>query len=316
MKTLIQSPFADCQAQLKRKKMKAEYRGESFEFERVYYECEETKETFTTSDQSEINSNQVFNQYRERHGIPYPDELKSFRNKYGISAQNMSRILGLGINQYSKYENGEVPSLSSGKMLSLVISSPEVFANFVEDEELKNRILSTSHQEATAKNLIFSGYKRGIYNGFAVQSVEKLKNVISFFVGAMGETYQTKMNKLLFYADFDCYRETGQSITGLSYKALPYGIVPSHFEKIYALTDGIECIPDDMGGVKITSDSKANMELFSEKEKESLNKVCAKFKDYSCREISKTNHEESVWKKYNGSNQYINFTEAFSLSTI
>ena len=33
----------------------------------------------------------------------------------------------------------------------------------------------------------------------------------------------TKLNKLLFYCDFICYRATGKSMTGLPYKARDYG---------------------------------------------------------------------------------------------
>ncbi len=62
--------------------------------------------------------NEVYVQYRDRHGIPSPESLKRLRQKYGLSAHIMSRIAGIGINQYGLYENGEMPTLATGNTLA------------------------------------------------------------------------------------------------------------------------------------------------------------------------------------------------------
>ena len=49
---------------------------------------------------SEANIFQVYNQYRVKHGIPFPDEISGIREHYGLSAAKMAQILGFGINQY------------------------------------------------------------------------------------------------------------------------------------------------------------------------------------------------------------------------
>ena len=63
---------------------------------------------------------QVYRQYRERHGIPSPEDIKAIRLKYRVSAAKMSRILGLGANQYRLYEAGEMPSLSNARLITLI----------------------------------------------------------------------------------------------------------------------------------------------------------------------------------------------------
>lgn len=63
---------------------------------------------------------QVFSQYRQRHGIPNPEEIKAIRMKYHVSASRMSRILGFGANQYRLYESGVMPSLSNARLILLV----------------------------------------------------------------------------------------------------------------------------------------------------------------------------------------------------
>ncbi len=63
---------------------------------------------------------QVYRQYRERHGIPSPEDIKAIRLKYRVSAAKMSRILGFGANQYRLYEAGEMPSLSNARLITLI----------------------------------------------------------------------------------------------------------------------------------------------------------------------------------------------------
>lgn len=98
----------------------ANYRGETFTYTAHYYLCEETGERFTTTASDTEDIEQVYRQYRLRHGIPSPDEIKAIRMKYRVSAARMSRILGLGANQYRLYEAGEMPSLSNARLILLV----------------------------------------------------------------------------------------------------------------------------------------------------------------------------------------------------
>ena len=67
-----------------------EFRGERFNYTHFAYKCEDSGEQFTTTELDEVNVNQVYNAYRERHGIPFPDEIISLRNHYGVSASMMS----------------------------------------------------------------------------------------------------------------------------------------------------------------------------------------------------------------------------------
>ena len=98
----------------------AKYRGETFTYTAHFYRCEESGECFTTTASDAEDMEQVFRQYRQKYGIPSPEEIRSIRMKYGISAALMSRILGLGANQYRLYEAGEMPSLSNARLIILV----------------------------------------------------------------------------------------------------------------------------------------------------------------------------------------------------
>jgi len=56
---------------------------------------------------------------------------------------------------------------------------------------------------------------------------EKLLEAIKYFAGHTKYCGLTKLFKLLFFLDFDHFRETGKSVTGLKYEAWQMGPVPA-----------------------------------------------------------------------------------------
>lgn len=57
-----------------------EFRKEKFRVHVRYYICEDTGEQFTTTEQDSLQFNDLYSQYRIRHGIPFPDEIKGNQN--------------------------------------------------------------------------------------------------------------------------------------------------------------------------------------------------------------------------------------------
>lgn len=106
----MRSPFTGGNATLKHEVSELTYRKETFKYVHLYYECDETKERFTTTELDEVNIGQIYNQYRAKYGIPFPDEIASLRKQYGLPAIKMSRILGFGDNQFRLYENSDMHS--------------------------------------------------------------------------------------------------------------------------------------------------------------------------------------------------------------
>lgn len=116
----MKSPFTGKEMTVCQETRIVNYRGERYNYTALYYLCEDSGERFTTTASDTEAMEQVYRQYRERHGIPSPEEIKAIRLKYRVSAAKMSRILGLGANQYRLYENGEMPSLSNARLITLV----------------------------------------------------------------------------------------------------------------------------------------------------------------------------------------------------
>ena len=69
----MKSPFTGGNAILKTEKAELEFRREKFQYISLYYLCEDTNERFTTTEIDTLNLSQVYNQYRVKYGIPFPD---------------------------------------------------------------------------------------------------------------------------------------------------------------------------------------------------------------------------------------------------
>ena len=136
----MKSPFTGKEMTRTWEKRTWDFRGEKFEFMHMAWLCEDTGESFTTDQSDTASYIQVTNQYRAKYGIPYTDEIISIRKKYNLSAAKMSLLLGIGINQYRKYEQGEVPSVSNGRLIRSIMN-PKVMLDMIEStkEELEEK---------------------------------------------------------------------------------------------------------------------------------------------------------------------------------
>lgn len=132
-----------------------DFRKESYEVPVRFYKCVESGEEFTTGEQDEEWSSLLYAQYRQKHGIPSPAQIREIRERNGLALGELTAILGFGTNQLSQYEKGEVPSESNGKLLSLCLKkdnlrmllrlSKEKFSK-AEYRSLYDRINSINHQ--------------------------------------------------------------------------------------------------------------------------------------------------------------------------
>lgn len=303
-----------------------EFRKENYTVHARYYVCEDTGEKFTTTEQDELLFNELYGQYRVRHGIPFPEEIKATREKYGLSLAAISKILGFGINQYANYENGQVPSESNGKMilaarnknfiLSLLDSSREQFSE-TEYTKIRNSILSAPEESVSDKltTLFYSDTQCSVYNGFGSLNTNKVANMVKFFIRKEGSVFPTKLNKEMFYADFAHYRKHGRSISGLRYKAITYGPVPYHYDTIYDNIDGIEkniVINHNSESTCLACDDY-DPKAFTADEISTLESVFAVTKEISTEQIVIESHKEPAWINYKSQNGFIPYSEAFSL---
>lgn len=334
----MKSPITGKEMKLTKERRSMDFRKETFEIVFHYYKCVDSGEQFTTTVLDEVNMNQVYNQYRDKFNIPFPDEIIRIKEKYGLSAAKMSEILGFGVNSYRQYEAGEMPSLANAKLIQM-LDDPNKFIDMVElcstlDEKAKTKFIQKAQLLADEKkrnifNLNFKEYLLGnhladIYSGYRNPNFEKFTEMVVYFSDKLSP-FKTKMNKLLFYADFLMFKQSCFSISGVRYKAIDMGPVPNNFQSIFeylANNDEIDIytteFPNGYTGEQFKSrkDRKFNADLFTENELNTLEKVATVFKETSTNDIIKLSHFEEAWKNNEKEKKVISYEYAFELNQI
>lgn len=334
----MKSPITGKEMKLMKERRSMDFRKETFEIVFHYYKCEDSGEQFTTTELDEVNMNQVYNRYRDELNIPFPDEIIRIREKYGLPATKMSEILGFGVNSYRQYEAGEMPSTANAKLIQM-LNDPKYFINMAElcstlDDKTKAKYIQKAQQlvEEKKRNIFNSNFKEyllgnhlaDIYSGYRNPNFEKFTEMVVFFSEKLAP-FKTKMNKLLFYADFLMFKQSCFSISGVRYKAIDMGPVPTNFQSIFeylANKDEIDILYTQFPQGYIGEQFKAKKnrafksELFSKNELEVLEKVAMVFKSTSTNDIIEFSHLEEAWKKNEKSKNEISYEYAFELNQI
>jgi len=102
--------------------------------------------------------------------------------------------------------------------------------------------------------------------------------------------------KYMWYIDMEAYRETGQSVTGATYAALPMGPQLNNYKDLVAA---------------IIKAPEKQAEPLTEEEKLIIEKVACAFP--STRQVYDASHREVVWQE-KSAGQFIPYADAFRLT--
>jgi transcriptional regulator with XRE-family HTH domain len=332
----MKSPYTGGEVTLQKEHRTLSYRKEEFEVLYHFYVCKDSGEQFTDEELDGININQVHNQYRTKYGIPFPEEIITIREQYGLSASKMSEVLGFGANMYRAYEAGEVPSVSNGKFLQQ-IKDAHVFKSVLESSnQFEEDELQKLERKIDAVRRGWKGfenhYERYLlgdntpneFTGYRSPHLEKIAYMILFFAEKT-KPFKTKLNKLLFYSDFYHYKKTCFSISGARYLAIQMGPVPKNFGGIfdYALNHcyvNVDVVYFENGNVgeKFVPNGQKSFDstLFIESELAALEDVVSRFKQDSVKDIIEKSHEETAWKENVEGYREINYRYGFDLKSV
>jgi uncharacterized phage-associated protein len=132
----------------------------------------------------------------------------------------------------------------------------------------------------------------------------KLLNAIVFFALHTENCSKTKLFKLLFLLDFDHFKATGRSVTGLKYHALPMGPVPletySEFDEPREdFTAAVRIVLENFHGYPrqlVVAQQEFESDCFTRRERKLLEEISAKYRTQNATEMVEVTHAEGgVW---------------------
>lgn len=311
------SPFTGGEAIKKLENQTLTYRSQSFQIYAHYYACVDAGETFTNEELDELNLLQLHNQYREHNHILFPEQIKSLRERYGLSQRTMSAILGFGVNQYRSYEEGEIPSLSNAKLINLARDARNFRKLVLErKDEMRERdlahLLRRIDQLLVAKDDTSQAVLHAIWDpleipnqftGYRMPHLQKFAQMVLFFFGRINHLYTVRLNKLLFYADFGHFKKTGYSISGARYCAISMGPVPDEYRILNDLLiqqGYLEQVYAERGDELFEAfhpslNQRTDTSVFSSSELEVLNLTVRNFQYVKTSDLIERSHEELGW---------------------
>lgn len=287
-------------------------RGENISIHVEYLKCLECESEFNDPNSTYDALEAAYREYRARHSMVQPETIKNFRERFGLTQTELANLLGLGGATLSRYENGALQDDAHDTLITLAMQ-PQNLIEMIEEkpgvlsDSKREKILGLLHEmtDEHERSFIsiyetrFGAYPPNIWSGYQPLNIAKLLNAIIFLCKG-SEVPKTKLNKLLFYADFKHFKEYAVSITGVCYAHLPYGPVPDKYEYYLAalleeeksikkteieITEGI--VGEYLGAKK-----EPDMGVFSTTEVKILATIKEFFAEFSATKITRFSHEE------------------------
>jgi putative zinc finger/helix-turn-helix YgiT family protein len=258
----------------------------------------------------------AFNLYRQRHGLMSPEEMRALRDRYGLGVRAFSLLLGWGEITLHRYETGSLQDAAHQGTLRLAeepanirvllsanghklttrqrarleahLAAIEAGTVAAEADELRDVFVAREEQDA--------------YSGWVPMQVSKIREMILFFA-SLPKMYETKLNKLLFYADFSHFKHHGVSISGSPYLAFPHGPVLQHCPRLEEdLLESGELLVEEVffsdggSGTVFTSERAPDLTLFSAEERATLKTVSDLLGGKTSKQLRDMSHTESAWR--------------------
>jgi putative zinc finger/helix-turn-helix YgiT family protein len=266
------------------------------------------------------NLRKAFDSYRNKHGVVTPDEIRSMRENYGLSQRSLGALLGWGEITIHRYENASLPDESHNQVLRLIqdpLNMERLFTHYGERlrsttrKQLSDRLAELLTEDPSGKVVellarVARHKEANLLTGFRPFAPETLMEMMVFYADKPGGVLKTKLNKLLWYADFLHFRQHSVSISGAQYIHLPYGPVPDDYlAYLYSLcAEGALSIEEkDLGGEFVGENIKA---LRTPDEdvlppagtaRKVLEGVYQYFKNHSSKRISELSHKEEAYRR-------------------
>ena len=238
---------------LKKAKKRVIFRGLDLSVPIKQYVCAVCGVEVGTINQTADIQKAISDAYRKAANLLTGKEIVETRKRLKLTQEALAKRMNVGIASIKRWEGGTIQSKSMDHALRIALGGQSV-------------------GDSCTGNRPFS--------------IPRIKLVLGEFESVLGKHILKKNDKMLFaakylwYADMVAHRETGESMTGSTYAALPYGPQLNNYKDL---------IEDIMKA----DESKA--EPLSPEEKRVITRIALKFpKD---RMVYDAAHKEKIWKR-------------------
>ena len=111
----------------------------------------------------------------------------------------------------------------------------------------------------------------------------------------------TKLYKLLYFAEVECLRECGNTMTGAEYLKYEHGPVPSRGElrlKTLKRAEHLTTVKEPYGTYfieRVVPQRAADRSLFDAQELQAIDRVCQRYGSQTATYLSELSHQEPAW---------------------
>lgn len=163
-------------------------------------------------------------------------------------------------NEHNVWSNDHKQTSNGHKLLHLEFDKENQQKTFDLYRET-NRLIQVDEIKET--KAIFH-HEPTIFTGQTLFNFEKFSNMVTYFAKKQSP-YITKLNKLLFYADFLHFKYHKVSISGSTYNRLQYGPVPKRYNTLFESISKIT-LDENEFGIKAIAVQDLNEDAFTESE--------------------------------------------------
>lgn len=301
---------------LKKKILLSKFKECQIESEVLVYVCERCNEEFEDGELLDINLMSIRDAYRRKNNLLTKDEIVAIREKYKITQEDLSKLLGLGEKTIARYETNTIQDKPYDLLLrkfnedynfayEMLLKAKSKFSEkkFLKIKEtIKGFILlnGDSINEIQLKNKYIFEDEKNSSNGFTLLCIDKIKSMLAYFARFTKNLFSVKLMKLLWYSDALSYLRTGKSMTGLVYTHMPMGALPIGYKEICEL-NSVEKEPEEICETIRFRFVPKNIDmidetLFTLDELNVLKDICKRFENTSGTELSEIMHDEDIYK--------------------
>jgi putative zinc finger/helix-turn-helix YgiT family protein len=250
------------------------FRGRRIEFTAEHFVCEQCGLEADDASLAAANQKGISDAYRSAEGLLTGVEIVDGRKKRRWSQEELAKAMNVGIASVKRWETGQIQTKPMDDILRRVLSGQKAVGN--------------------------------PYTGNRQLSLPRAKLVLKEFSKNLGRDLfeSTKGGKLLygakylFYADMVSFRDTGRSMTGATYAALPYGPQLNNYRELVPL-------------IKKAKETEA--EALTDQEVRIITRIAMTFPTESA--IYEAVHEEEVYQSKRAG-ELIPYTDAEQLKAL